>query len=369
MIFYTVGVRALGFKMKASGRDSKLRKKLEEAVKNRKKPRGRRFYAAEILHLQELLLESSPQNAARELHQNGARTPLFRLQALSRLYEKTGGGKIFYRLRFWFKKIEDALGVVAYFEDLKLYCADREPLQPLVDSFQKKYDIALQELQGLLIDEGWLKFKSDRPSSPRCRRVWKILKKVKWDKNEKERKKIAEFLSARLEKIDFRLKNGLYDFENLEGGLHELRRNIRWFSIYAHSLQGLIQLRGDVRPFPELEMYCPASIRQSPFNTWGPYTGRGKPIQISRGLFFALSFAIAELGRLKDIGQFREALEKEVRTLEFPDDSMRRQALDYLHEEFAEAPELPEKSRAFCEDIFLKKGVLRLLAQDIRNDA
>ena len=53
----------------------------------------------------------------------------------------------------------------------------------------------------------------------------------------KFRNRLGEFLARELEKTEEQYRDGELNPHQLEGGLHELRRKLRWFSIYAAVLQ------------------------------------------------------------------------------------------------------------------------------------
>ncbi len=75
-----------------------------------------------------------------------------------------------------------------------------------------------------------------------------VLENVEWKKYKRDRKNIIKALIKSLGKV---LKKGGViegkpglDFNELEDGVHEFRRTVRWLSIYPSSLGGMCRLSG-----------------------------------------------------------------------------------------------------------------------------
>ena len=97
-------------------------------------------------------------------------------------------------------------------------------------------------------------------------------------------------------------KNYAAGFSELETQVHELRRKLRWLSIYPQALQGCIQLTEKAARGAGVAKYLTPEITGSPFNKM-PAAGTNRYLlMLNRDYFFALSWMIAELGRLKDHG-------------------------------------------------------------------
>ncbi|MEO6655229.1 MAG: hypothetical protein ABIO36_04035, partial [Pyrinomonadaceae bacterium] len=88
----------------------------------------------------------------------------------------------------------------------------------------------------------------------------------------------------------------------LESQVHELRRKLRWLSIYPQALQGCIQLTINASNDKNVAKYLTSEIVNSPFNKMpAPGTNRYL-LMFNKYYFLALSWMIAELGKLKDQG-------------------------------------------------------------------
>lgn len=70
--------------------------------------------------------------------------------------------------------------------------------------------------------------------NPRCRLIALALH---WSTDEEDRHFVIGAIDKQLKEI---LKNN-YDLEYLNNGMHELRRELRWFTLYVIAADGLIQ--------------------------------------------------------------------------------------------------------------------------------
>jgi hypothetical protein len=100
----------------------------------------------------------------------------------------------------------------------------------------------------------------------------------------------------------------------MEADVHELRRKIRWLSIYPQALQGCIQLSKNKKIPAYLNKYLTKEIITSPFNKMPDAGNCHYFLMLDGNHFYALSWMIAKLGNLKDNGlqiiALREALQQ-----------------------------------------------------------
>ena len=105
-----------------------------------------------------------------------------------------------------------------------------------------------------------------------------------------------------------------FHFDNVEADVHELRRKLRWLSIYPQALRGSVQLSKMPQTPGHLIKYLVPEILNSPYNKM-PDAGPCKYfLLLNENYFYALSWLIAELGKLKDTGlkiiAIKEALQQ-----------------------------------------------------------
>jgi hypothetical protein len=243
-------------------------------------------------------------NPAAGLYQSSARQWLFYLQALCRVYKKIQDDDVFEELGEAIKLLEDQLGAIDYWDGwIKEYSVNATFPPLLMDALKYHKELELKQL-GELLDKGkWI-----AKDFAQIRGMMDSLEKIDWHKANKDRKKIAEFLAKEIKKIEDMYHNGEIDFQELETGVHELRRKLRWISIYAQALDGLLQLKDVPKPAALYQKYMTDAIVKSPFNRMPTAPLGIEPIYLTTPNFYALSWIISQIGSIKDEGLKEEAL-------------------------------------------------------------
>ena len=251
-----------------------------------------------------LAQSAAAKEPALTLYQSSARQWLFYLQSLCRIYRDVQDKKPFKALSAPIKALEDQLGAVDYWDGwLKDAAAQKDFPDLLRAALERHKADELSKLQTLLDTDEWL-----LADFPRIRTMMEDLAEVDWHKAAKDRRKIAEFIAAELEEIEDDYDAGEFDFEELELGVHEFRRKLRWLSIYAQSLEGLIQLRPAERVDAALQPYMTKAVVESRYNVVPSPAAGIDPLYFSAPHFYALSWVIAEIGTIKDDGLKIETL-------------------------------------------------------------
>ena len=257
--------------------------------------------------VQELLDKSKAEtNPGWWLFTNGLRTPVFMLEALAKLYSKLHDKTIFNKLQDRFKLLEDILGDIDYYnaygEEFKNQAG--VPASAL-QHFEEKKQQHIRLLNDELIAENWIG--SERS---RIDKIRKKLSEVSWFSEEKEVDAIKKFYLKAIESIKefYNATGGV--FNDMEEQVHELRRKIRWLSIYPQALRGGIQLSEQNMPEPYLAKYFAPEIVNSPFNKLPEPAGGKSFLYLDKNYFLANSWLISELGKLKDAGLGQIALEE-----------------------------------------------------------
>jgi hypothetical protein len=252
-----------------------------------------------------LLLEASKQeNPAFWLYQNNARTPLFMLEGLAKLYGNLHNSKKFDKLLVHFKLLEDAIGAIDYYDAFaKSFSNDKKTPAKTIKFLQDKTAEKTKALNDLLVEKKWLS-----ENSSRLDKIRKKLGEADWLKDEDEMKAIEKSYRKSIEKINEfanEYKNG---FTELETQVHELRRKLRWLSIYPQALLGCLQLTDKASKDERLAKYLIPEIVNSPFNKMPEIANNKYVLMLEKDYFLALSWMIAELGKLKDEGLKKHVL-------------------------------------------------------------
>jgi hypothetical protein len=232
------------------------------------------------------------------LYRNNARTPLFMLEGLARLYSMIHNRKRFRRLEMYFKLVEDALGAIDYYDGFaKEFAVDKTAPAGAAEAVEAKALEKAALLNGLLKKNGWTGKNANRIAKIRGR-----LHGADWLRDKAEVEAIESVYEATIRKINAFAGKYEAGFTELETQVHELRRKLRWLSIYPQALQGCIQLEPDSSKNKGLAKYLTQEIVNSPFNKMPEAGDNRYLLMFSKEHFLALSWMIAELGTLKDQG-------------------------------------------------------------------
>ncbi len=117
----------------------------------------------------------------------------------------------------------------------------------------------------------------------------------------------------------------------MELHVHELRRNLRWISIYAQSLRGIVVLKDSQVKYHWEKDFVPESAAGSPYNKLPIKKGLKHYTFFNKKAFCALTFVIEELGKIKDEGLEIESLAKAIeKTVHYRSNSSTKLAVKAL---------------------------------------
>lgn len=252
-----------------------------------------------LTQVEELLAKSeTEENPGWWLYTNDLRTRIFMLEALAKLYSKLHNKTIFEKLQERFKEIEDVLGDINYYDEYENKYKNNPGVSgEILTYFRQKKVKHIQLFNEILSDNKWIKHESLR-----VKKIRKKLTDVQWLKEDEEMLAIKQYYYKAIESIKEFYFSGPAQFTDMEDQVHELRRKLRWLSIYPQALRGSIQLSVKVLPEPTIEKYLVPEIINSPFNKLPDPTGFHHLLLLEKNYFLALSWLIAELGKLKDAG-------------------------------------------------------------------
>jgi len=273
--------------------------------KSSETPTGLLRFQFYLQQLQTILDKASAsENPALSLYQLNARTPFFMLEALSRMYEKIHNKKIFGKLKVHFKLVEDMLGAVDYYDGFYKEISSDKKIPAAIKKFlQTKTAEKIAALNEVLEGEGWV-----GSDNKRMKKITAKLKNADWLDEADDCDEIKKKYHKAIESIIDNIKSNEINFDNVEEDVHELRRELRWLSIYPQCFQGLFQLKANNKPTTVQKKYLTKEITSSPFNKMPPKGKFKATITLNANNFYALSWMIAELGKLKDSGLKIQAL-------------------------------------------------------------
>jgi hypothetical protein len=268
------------------------------------KSKNNSFDGLNRFNLQIEIFENLLQKAAESkepavvLFQSNARQALFCLEALARIYKGIHNKKRFERMRLMFKSLEDQLGKIDYYYAyINEFSAQKNFPDILLNNLNQHYKHELLILESMLLNDGWL-----NENNSILAIIKEELETADWLNSKKEKTEIGKSIIGQIEEIEDKYDAGILNFNDLEHGLHEFRRQLRWISIYAQALNGLVQLKIIENSHAKMDIYLTKEVILNPYNKMPPLLIKINPIIIQSANFYSLSWLITESGNLKDEG-------------------------------------------------------------------
>lgn len=312
-----------------------------------------------------LALSSKQKNPALWLYQHGARTPLFMLEGLARLYAGLHNKKKFGKIKDQFKLLEDAIGAIDYYDAFaKEFARDKK-----IPANIKNYILAqcrekIQSLNEILTEKEWI-----GTDQARIRKIRKKLSGAEWLTEKEEIERIHGFYTTSVKSLLNSINEKNFHFDNVEADIHEIRRDLRWLSIYPQAMRGCIQLSKAKTTAGYLAKYATKEITGSPYNVM-PDAGNGKHfLLLDKSRFYALSWLIAELGKLKDKGLRVVVVEEAILQTtpknppgnKTPEADALKKAYSLLGPKQPKLQQLLDEAEAICKTYFKEKNLETLI--------
>jgi hypothetical protein len=241
-----------------------------------------------------------------------ARTQLFRLESLLRLYRRAFPELEKYRREV--KELEDGLGDYAFATDSLSFArekftsenathapsARRKTEQDRVlAALERKREKARRVLT-TLVEKSSL-----GADLPRLRSVV-VSRFAGWSPSNDLAHVRAELLSLLRD-----VRDGDFDFNRLEDGIHEFRRRLRWFPVLVDSLDGLILVHDDpprACPVPALNVLAGSDAARHRYSNPPLRFPATQACSISRCLLWQVVKTTNDIGSLKDDAQGNSAI-------------------------------------------------------------
>jgi hypothetical protein len=255
----------------------------------------------------------SPATLRDRLIDGTARTQLFRLESLLRLY-----GRAFPELDEHLravKEVEDGLGAYAYAVDSLNFAKDK---------FKKENQAAAPDAIRKADQERMLEGLGKKEEAAR-RVLAKLLERTTLGSDLPELRsqmvstlagwsaaRDLEYVNGELQRILKNVRDGRFDFNKLEDGIHEFRRRLRWFPMTIDALDGLVVVRDDPAgacPVPALEALAGSGAARHRYANPALRFPATHSCAISRCLLWQVSRTIRDMGRVKDEAEGETAIE------------------------------------------------------------
>lgn len=299
----------------------------------------------------------SAENPALIIYTENMRTPLFMLEALTRLYKKIHNHHKFTKLNILFKDFEDRLGLIDFYDSFHKEFINQKNIPDLITAHLKdKTDESIKELNHDLKENGW--------TGKHKKRISKIIKKldeIDWLNEKEDTAGILDVYQYYIDKITEKYSIKNLEFRDIETDVHELRRELRWLSIYPQALRGLMQLKTDNEPEDFLQKYLTSEIVNSPYNIMPDGSGLKKHIMLNKNYFYALSWMIAELGKLKDSGLKIETIKESLVAANKRTTEVEQLANSINNENKMKIPEILNQSQKITTTFFAEKILEKII--------
>ena len=245
---------------------------------------------------QHLLLEAAQQpDAATALLAGNARTTLFYLEAITRLLNAVHEQKKMGKLNERFKLLEDSLGDMDHYAALiEAFASNPKIPAEVVAHLVLKLQKATAQTNALLVEQGWMGNKARRMA-----RTKDAVKELDWLTDAGFKAKVHAYYQEQMVKTIEALQQPMTE---IEAGVHELRRDVRWLSIYPQAFKGFFVLKPARMVAQKWQKYLTPEIVSSPFNRLTRVDDMTEVIELNQNNFYAMSWLIAALGTLKDQG-------------------------------------------------------------------
>lgn len=229
-------------------------------------------------------------NPALFLFKNEARKPLFMAEAILRLLKATEGGKKIKKQLKSVKNMEDLLGEIDCYDGFfKEFSRKKGVLPAECEAIRIKRDKAMRKLNKRLTKKQF---------------DHKVINRLSANKADFDD---VQLISAFEEQMHRELKDSASffgqfpnQFTDLESQVHEIRRKLRWISIYAESLMGVVALKSGKSTCAWQKEFLTEQSLASPFNRLPRQKGLAKYILLDARAFYALNFTVDRLGVIKD---------------------------------------------------------------------
>lgn len=228
------------------------------------------------------------------------RGELFMAESLTHLLKNVYVDKEIAQANKTFKKLEDVFGEIDYYDGFyKEFSKNKAIPKSECEYFLRKRDRIMEKLNEKLLKKGFYQDKFHELNNEF---------KINFNDAEIVLKLQADIKDELLQCANFFLK--FPQFTDMEKQVHEIRRKIRWISIYAQSMQGTIVLQLDPKIHSWEKQFVTKTQISSPYNKLPKNKTSTTHIQFNKKAFYALNHVVSALGEIKDKAFAIEALKK-----------------------------------------------------------
>ncbi|MBK9323113.1 MAG: hypothetical protein IPM97_09280 [Bdellovibrionaceae bacterium] len=283
---------------------------------------GELAIASPLMALEDFFVRNknlSDAEKVRLMMKEDVRKTFFRLQALTRMLE-TQESEFFGEQRSYFKGIEDAIGKLDLSNSLRKE-SELVGSALLINHFGRQQLAAQESLLTTMKASGlW-----NEPEETIARLKRDFANKGSWAVGSKERQFFIDIISGYAKKLHKSVKENEFDNSDIEKGLHELRRRLRWILIQTTALDGFVQFYNEANLKAAISNWFEVAKAENPDLLMSKFMRIStpnveKPILVPLQSFALMTELVSKIGKSKDGAEmqlyFREALDATGATVE-----------------------------------------------------
>lgn len=244
----------------------------------------------------------TPSEVADGLVEHKARAIAFNIQALGRLYKDQD--PLFRTLHKQFQKLEDAIGEYQKWRDLVENGKQANVSAAVMAKLINNRENGRRDLEKSLVETRFL----PAEGVSYIQELRGQLLAYKWKDAVTDRREMLQKLIEELDEV----KTTKYDFSRLEegNGVHEFRRKMRWFSMEARGLNGMVTLKGRESscPIPAYADIVTKPIANTKYAVLPGASSEPNPITLSPCLYVKVAQLIEEVNWIKAKVELEDSL-------------------------------------------------------------
>lgn len=315
-------------------------------------------FVLNLIKIEKLLDQSNRElNPGEWVYKNDLRTPMFMLEGLSRIYSGINPSGKLKKIYERFKTVEDAIGLLDYYAAFEKEFTENKAVHPkIIEYIHGQRMRANKSLEAMLKADDWLNGK-------RIQKIRSRLMELDWiDKEAKEINALRESYLGEIKTVKAFATGTKFVFKNVEADLHEMRRRIRWLSIYPQALGGIMQLQ-EKKPMKSfLTKYITPDVINSPYNQLPVLNSLKDHIFLEKNRFLSMSWLISTLGKLKDQGLRIHVLEEAIKKTKIVSvGKIDGEIKSILGADYPTTAKLLSQSSEICKTYFEEKNLENLV--------
>ena len=319
-----------------------------------------------ILKSIEIYNTSPINNPIEIIYKDNARTFLFQLEGLARIENKIGiNKKTCTGLLLEFKAIEDALGKYDYWYNLLEKNKKWNISIEIEEYLKQQLFIQAGFAEQLLIKYKWINKNNENKYEYNINGFVnnkKKINKIKIFNEKKELKLLLNLFISEINSIHDKLIKNKFNFNDLENGIHEFRRKLRWVGIYSSALNGKVVIDSNTKA-PVLKKYITNENKKNKFNILPVNKEIEYKLNFLPGGYYAMSELISKIGVIKDKGLISEEIIKIGNWINVPKGKIKKR----LSTEYKSLTEVRSEAKYLIDTYINKENILIHIANHFKN--